>query len=62
MFLKVFWFVSQSLCQILESWRYVLGSGGEYKVELEDVRVHCSGALAFVTCVENHQQSAAAGR
>lgn len=45
---------------VLESWRLVLR--GEFKMRLEDVRVHAMQDTGYVTCVEIMNAGEATGR
>lgn len=46
--------------QVLESWRVVLR--GEFQIKLEDVRVHATQDIGYVTCVEVMNAGNAKGR
>lgn len=48
------------LVKVLESWGVVLQ--GDYDIRLEEVRVHVTQNMAFVTCVEVMNAGNATGR
>ena len=48
--------------EVLKSWELIFSTSSSFSIDVEDVRVHVSDSMAFVTCTEQVDAGASVGR